>query len=253
VARIRAHFDSVLSELPARDLSSRTAAQRARRAGLLATLRAYRDRGDFPHNYDFPGQLVPYFVDRKTGTLCAVAHLLESTGRRDIVDRVARMNNNVWVSALAGDTALTHWLDDNGLTIAEAARIQVPYAAPAATMPTVVGASLVVGTSLVSSLVNGLTNRDGHGTTRSVVGIVAGVASVGLGTAFFGPLEAPNVGVVATTTGGLSLLIASRGVFRHHRIMVAKRDAERRKREVTPIVTPGTASTGPAIGLNVRF
>ena len=50
VRRIRAHFDSVLAELPARDGSALTAAQRERRAALLAALRAYRDRGEFPHN-----------------------------------------------------------------------------------------------------------------------------------------------------------------------------------------------------------
>ena len=127
VARIRAHFDSVLTELPARELTALTPAKRGRRVAALTTLRAYRTRGDFPHNYDFPGQAVPYFVDRGTGTLCAVAHLLATSGRRDIVDRVARTDNNVWVAALAGDTAFTHWLDANGLTLAEAARIQVPY------------------------------------------------------------------------------------------------------------------------------
>ena len=77
---------------------------------LIATLDAYRDRGLFPRNYDFPGQLMPYFFDRKTGVLCAVAHLLESTGRRDIVDRVAQMNNDVWVAELAPDSAFGTWL-----------------------------------------------------------------------------------------------------------------------------------------------
>jgi hypothetical protein len=131
VQRIRVHFDSVLAELPGRDLSGLTPVQRRKRAVLVTTLQAYRDRGVFPHNYDFPGRAVPYFVDRRTGTLCAVAHLLESTGRRDIVDRVARSDNNVWVPQLARDTAFTAWLDANGLTLAEAARIQVPYVAPA--------------------------------------------------------------------------------------------------------------------------
>jgi len=103
VHRIQAHFDSVLAELSARDVADLTSAQHAARVRLLETLRTYRDRGIFPHNYDFAGRAVPYFVDRKTGTLCAVAHLLASTGRRDIVDRVARTNNNVWVPDLAGD------------------------------------------------------------------------------------------------------------------------------------------------------
>jgi len=130
VQRIQSHFDSVLTELGARDVSALTSSQRSERAALVATLRAYRDRGVFPHNYDFPGTAVPYFVDRKTGTLCAVAHLLESTGRRDIVDRVSAMNNNVRVPDLATDTALAGWLEAHGLTLSEAARIQVPYVGP---------------------------------------------------------------------------------------------------------------------------
>jgi hypothetical protein len=127
IARIRAHFDSVLVELHGRDVTALTAPQRRQRQRLLATLRAYRDAGDFPHNYDFPGQAVPYFVDRETGALCAVANLIASTGRGDIVERVTRANNNVLVPALAGDTAFRAWLDTHGLTLAEAARIQVPY------------------------------------------------------------------------------------------------------------------------------
>src|SRR5262245_8356563 len=112
IARIRAHFDSVLTELSAYDARFSTAPQVARRQSLIATLRGYRARGVFPHNYDF-AEPMPYFVDRKTGTLCAVAFLLESTGRRDIVDRVAQADNNVWVAQLAGDTALGTWLDQN--------------------------------------------------------------------------------------------------------------------------------------------
>ena len=88
VRRIRAHFDSALAELSARDVAELTLKQQATRARLLEILRVYRDRGIFPHNYDFPGRAVPYFIDRKTGTLCAVAHLLASTGRQI---RIARL------------------------------------------------------------------------------------------------------------------------------------------------------------------
>src|SRR5262249_3275472 len=105
IARIRAHLDSVLAELSAARPAGLTTEQAARRAALLAELRAYRDRGAFPHNYDFPGQLVPYFVDRKTGTPCAVADLMTFSGRRDVVDRVARTTNNARVADLRRDGA----------------------------------------------------------------------------------------------------------------------------------------------------
>ena len=143
VQRIRAHFDSVLAELPTHHDPALSAAQRSRRSALLLTLTAYRDAGSFPHNYDFPNQPTPYFVDRKTGVLCAVAHLLESTGRRDIVDRVAQTNNTAYVRELAADTAFVHWLDRQGLTLAEAAWIQIPYMGgpqPDVVTPTATGA-----------------------------------------------------------------------------------------------------------------
>src|SRR5665213_783348 len=101
---VRAHLDSVLRELPQHDVRGLTSAQLAKRSSVLATLRSYRDAGEFPRNYDFKDP-TPYFTDRKTGTLCAVAYLLVSTGRRDIVGRVTRANNNARVHELAGDTA----------------------------------------------------------------------------------------------------------------------------------------------------
>ncbi|HTE43613.1 MAG TPA: hypothetical protein VK636_00105, partial [Gemmatimonadaceae bacterium] len=125
VEKNQMHFDSVLTELSGRDIGALTATQRSNRGTLVRELAAYSRRGVFPHNYDFPGRAVPYFVDRKTGTLCAVGNLLAFTGRRDVVDRVARANNNVWVDQLSADTAFAAWLDANGLTLHEAARIQL--------------------------------------------------------------------------------------------------------------------------------
>jgi hypothetical protein len=124
--RIQAHFDSVLGELRARDVSPLTQTQRARRGRLVEVLSSYRSAGLFPHNYDRPG-LVPTFIDPKTGVRCAVGHLVTVSGRGDIAERVAAADNHVYVVELAADTAFRHWLNDNGLTLAEAARIQVPY------------------------------------------------------------------------------------------------------------------------------
>ena len=59
IRRIRAHFDSVLIELDARDVARLSPDQKHRRAQLVATLAAYRDRGVFPHNYDFPDRAMP--------------------------------------------------------------------------------------------------------------------------------------------------------------------------------------------------
>jgi hypothetical protein len=247
IARIRAHFDSVLTELTAvTESSTLDAPTRARRVALLATLRAYRDRGDFPHNYDFPGRAVPYFVDRGTGTLCAVAHLLASTGRRDIVDRVALANNNVWVAELANDTAFTRWLAHNGLSLAEAARIQVPYMQPetpaqrARNGAFLVGAPVALGSAIITGALNALGNEDGHQRGTRVVGITSGAASLALGTMLLTRSQLPaSVGIATAGIGGLSVALAARATWRHHSLVARQRDVERARRidaAVAPLI-----------------
>jgi hypothetical protein len=257
VQRIRVHFDSVLAELPGRDLSALTPAQRRNRAGLVATLQAYRDRGVFPHNYDFPGQAVPYFVDRKTGTLCAVAHLLESTGRRDIVDRVARADNNVWVPQLAGDTAFAAWLDANGITLAEAARIQVPYeAGPSPAIA--VGVPIVIVSSAATTLWNGLGNRDGHNRFATIFGAVSGMATVGLGAAATsdGDEGIARVGLAAMALGGVATGVAIHTAVSRYRTDFAKREAAKKQTVARAVITPilpAPGKNGAGLAINVSF
>jgi hypothetical protein len=69
---------------------------------------------------------MPFFRDSR-GTLCAMAYLIDRSGRGDLVDRVARTRNNAFIAELAGDPDLRAWLDSVGLTVAEAARIQPQY------------------------------------------------------------------------------------------------------------------------------
>jgi hypothetical protein len=260
IARIRIHFDSVLTSLGSRDVSALSVQQRARRAALFETLRAYQARGVFPHNYDFPGQAVPYFVDRNTGTLCAVAHLLASTGRRDIVDRVARANNNVWVPQLAGDSAFTHWLADNGLTIDEAAFIQVPYVQPvsqaevARNVGFAVAAPFALGGAVATTLWNATSNSDGHRTRVSKIGVISGLATMGLGTAVLSKSEfSPSVGAAGVLMGVTSVALSLRSMNNHSTIM-AQREAEKaRTMAQTAIVPMVDVSNGGSAGLAVSL
>jgi hypothetical protein len=262
VNRIRVHFDSVLASLDSRDVSDLSKGQRARRASLLETLRAYQVRGVFPHNYDFPGQAVPYFVDRKTGTLCAVAHLLASTGRRDIVDRVARADNNVWVPQLAADSAFTRWLDTNGLTLDEAAFIQVPYMQPvsqaevARNVGFAVAAPFALGGAVATTLWNATTNLDGHRTRVSKLGVISGLATVGLSVAVLSKSEF-NQGIAASgiAMGLTSVALSMRSMSNHSTIM-AQREAEKaRTMAQTAVVPMLDVSNGGSAGVavSVRF
>lgn len=260
IRRIRTHFDSVLTGLGSRDLTGLTQEQRARRTSLMTTLRAYQARGVFPHNYDFPGKDVPYFVDRKTGTLCAVAHLLASTGRRDIVDRVAQANNNVLVPQLARDSAFTDWLSDNGITLDEAAFIQVPYAYPvskaevARDVGFAVAAPFALGGAIATTLWNVSSNTDGHRTTVSKIGIISGLATAGLGAAVLSKSEF-NHGVAASSVAvGLTSVALSLRSMRNHSTIMAAREAEKaRTMAQTAVVPIVDMSNGGSAGFAVTM
>ena len=266
VRRIRAHFDSVMRELPAQSSATLTPSQRSRRTALLTTLRAYRDAGAFPHNYDFPSQPTPYFVDRKTGVLCAVAHLLESTGRRDIVDRVATASNNVYVAELSGDTAFVHWLDVNGLTLAEAARIQVPYfggPAPRVDEPNsgnvsyTIGSAIAISGSIATSLWTTRGNADGHRRLSNVAGFAASAASLGLGLAAAADRSAPRaVAPLTLLAGGASAFLSARGLLRYRAYRTAQREAALRSKvggvSISPIL-PTAGVSGAGVAVRIAF
>ena len=259
IRRIRTHFDSVLTGLAARDLQTLGPQQVTRRRALMATLRAYRARGVFPHNYDFPGQTIPYFVDRKTGTLCAVAHLLESTGRRDIVERVARANNNVRVAQLAGDSAFTRWLDTNGIMLDEAAFIQMPYA-PVTTpaemkrqVAFVAVAPFALGGALITSGFNMLGNADGHRTTMSRVGMISGLTTTVMGSVVMAKTDLAGISASSIAIGLTSVALSVRSM-RNHSIIVAEREAEgvrsAAQTSFAPLLSP---SNGGSAGLAVSM
>ena len=264
IRRIRIHFDSVLADLSAKDLSTLSDAQRARRAAVITTLRTYRDRGVFPHNYDFPGQAVPYFVDRKTGTLCAVAHLLASTGRRDIVDRVSKADNNVLVPQLAGDTALSSWLSANGLTLEEAAHIQVPYTRPVSNAEVAREVALVIVSpfalagSAITSISNLRGNSDGHRRWVNAIGIASGLTTVLVGARvavsdISG--DAPSIGGALAAIGTTSTALSVRGIRRHRSIAESQREAAKRaiaQTTMSPIVTLGSHPTA-GVGVSMKF
>ncbi|MDB4899234.1 MAG: hypothetical protein JWN53_1042 [Gemmatimonadetes bacterium] len=264
VHRIQAHFDSVVVELAAAATPlTLNESQRTRRTALTATLRAYRDRGVFPHNYEFPGRAVPYFVDSRTGTLCAVAHLLASTGRRDIVERVAWTDNNAWVSQLAGDTAFSAWLTANGITLAEAARIQVPYMIDSPTPEqrsrnavfAIVG-PLAIGGTVMSSILNTHDNADGHSRAANVVGFVSGLATAGMGFVSAGKPGVPMVASAAgAVLGSVGLALSTRAMHRHN-VLASEAEAARAHRAVETSVAPfvGTGrDVGAGVAVTVRF
>ncbi len=260
---VRRHLDSVLVELRANQVERSNDVRQARRARLLDELGAYRNRGAFPHNYDFPGQLVPYFRDRETGALCAVGALLAFTGRSDIVDRVASQDNNVRVAALAGDTAFRRWLDDNGLTLAEAARIQVAYVYTPTTPQFVGTAAVLVASPLAAvasfgtSIANLQSMDAGPGAGFTKFGIVSGSISLATGIAL---MHSPDIrgswGRASTALGALSLTTATwSSVHRRNALSDAKRNASGAAVALVPTVDFSRGNDEPRLGgaLSIRF
>lgn len=258
----RMHDDSVIVELSATDVSGLSANQRFRRTALLKELHAYRERGAFPHNYDFPGQLVPYFVDRKTGALCAVANLLAATGRRDVVERVARTNNNVWVQELAGDSTFRGWLSENGLTIEEAARIQLPMTTQTSMMSTTKGRSaaialgvtgLAAGTGvIVTSLWNASGNSDGHLSKVSKFGMASGIIASAAGLGLMSSQETRTAGMYTLGAAITSVALSARSMTNHNTIAAAD-EAKKRSLAQVNVAPMVSVTNGGSAGMSMSL
>jgi hypothetical protein len=212
VARLRAHFDTVMRELLAADVSHLTGEQRAARLRNVRELWLYRERGRFPQNAYHPGRRVPYFVGAN-GEMCAVGHLIARSGRIDIVERIARTRNNATIGELAGDPALLAWLDSNGLTLAEAARIQPQYGyypPPPPPRPALdrryAVASVIAGAfGGAAAVLNAPARRAPRSSVwREVIGLGAGGAGIALAATHWTDDSAPRALVVANGSIGLA-------------------------------------------------
>ncbi|HEX8695336.1 MAG TPA: hypothetical protein VF746_23190 [Longimicrobium sp.] len=259
-ARVQAHLDGALARLRARDVSALTPAQRAARARAVERLQRYRDAGRFPHNHDFPGRRVPYFVDRH-GTPCAMAYLIAASGRGDLVRRVAATRNNARVRELAGDAELVAWLEENGLTLEEAARVQPEYACGFATPcpePEEENHDYEIATA-ASGVVNGamiaLNLPGSRGVGRGALAVATGLASVGLGMAGAHgdagiPYVAFNFGIGSVAAAlGLQTLTGRNGADTALRREIRLAPG----RDLTLSATPLASTRGAGVNLNLRF
>jgi hypothetical protein len=260
VARLRAHFDSVDAELRLSTALPLTPAQRTVRTPLIGWLREYRAAGRFPRNDRSPDRAMPFFRDSR-GVLCAMAYLIDRSGRRDLVDRVASTRNNAFIRELAGDPELRTWLDSLGLSVAEAARIQPSYEFPPGEPPpgepeeSAVSASyaltsiLVSGTSLATVGVTAIAPSQ----TAGWAGLIAGSAGLIAGAVKVD--EAGTTDDVATAN-----IIAGGGalMFGLYRLLTprlsgpmdgpaSEASGEDRKLSISPLVMPSAHK--PRIGL----
>ncbi|MFQ3319940.1 MAG: hypothetical protein ACI8UR_002272 [Natronomonas sp.] len=123
--RIREHLRRTETALRDAEHDHLTPLQRRRRERHLNRLTAYRRRGEFPTNRS-DHERVPLFVG-SDGTPCALAHLMLEAGHENFVESVLAEDPTVRIETLPDDHPVVEWVEANGLTKTEAARIQPTY------------------------------------------------------------------------------------------------------------------------------
>ena len=216
VRRIQEHLLDVERALRGRSTDALSAAQQERRNTALNWLREYRERGEFPHNHTHGDGRVPVFVDEH-GTPCAVAYLLQRSGRESLVSEVASTDNNVYAWELADDPHFSEWLDETGLTLAEAARIQPSYGdgrciciVDSASRTWRYVAPFAAGSLIAGHVVNGATQPGAW--ERTAVGAINGafaVAHAGLAVNAVRELEDRSIGAELSVAVNSALAIVS--------------------------------------------
>ncbi len=260
VFRLRNHFDSVDIELKSRDISGLTDVQRARRARLASWLRDYRNAGAFPKNDKF-GYAVPFFRDTE-GTLCAMAYLIDRSGRKDIVDKVAKTRNNAYISELVDDPALVAWLDSSGLSAAEAGRIQPSYGGGGGLIlddehDNVDGDFALAALGLSSaSLATTALNVARPSYLSGVLGVVFGTASIIVAADHFDSNRGTDR--VATATAALGAVSIGAGIYGFLEARRHERERDRwgspRRQRHSMLISPdvGIRRDAPTVGLLVH-
>jgi hypothetical protein len=226
---VRAHLDSAERELRRAPVTGLTLSQRAARARAIDRLHGYWVRGVFPQNTDFPDERVPYFIDG-AGTRCAMAHLIEQAGDAKFVARVAATQNNARIRDLQGDPELLAWLDGNGITVAEAARIQPAYGCegvarppcpgfptlPSGAQPVSTGYKMTtgmsVGVDVLAVALNGLARTSLSPTVTGAIGIATGVLGIAVGAPNFD--ESGSRRTFGFVNAGAGAVSAAIGVYR---------------------------------------
>ncbi|MEO5989864.1 MAG: hypothetical protein ABIU54_04385 [Candidatus Eisenbacteria bacterium] len=215
IARVRHHLEGAEGILVSRDDATFSESQRAARARCVANLRAYIQRGVFPHNHQVVGRRTPVFVDEH-GTRCAMAFLIERSGEPEMVARIARTRNLARIRDLAGDASLASWLVRNGITLDEAARIQPTYdgAEPDGGPDAGVWAASALGLGMASTGVGinlSIGKSESARNTRGLLGVALGIAGVGLGSPGLAHGGAARVfGAVDAATGIAAIALGFR-------------------------------------------
>jgi len=124
--RIQFHLSQVLEYLSEADLSKLNNVQKENRKKTIQHLRQYQERALFPKNDVLPMRN-PIFKDQHQ-TTCAVAHLLEQTGKQEVVNLIQQESNFAFIDKLSKDyPQINKWANEHGFRLEELALIQPGY------------------------------------------------------------------------------------------------------------------------------
>ena len=99
--------------------------QKVNRTHIADLLHEYAMKGEYPKNYDYPGERAPCFID-KDKTICAVGYLIEQTEGLEVAQSI----NETYQYADIFEMDLEFiegWAIKNGLSLEECAIIQPTY------------------------------------------------------------------------------------------------------------------------------
>ena len=99
--------------------------QVSNRTHLADLLHEYAIKGEFPKNYDYPGERAPCFID-KDNNICAVGYLIEQTEGQVVAEAINEKFQYADIYEMNQEQIQT-WATKNGLTLQEVAIIQPTY------------------------------------------------------------------------------------------------------------------------------
>jgi hypothetical protein len=126
-ARVFARAPEIRVAVPSVDRATIKRLLIERRAHNLASFRAYRKAGVYPHNLTRAGAL-NVWLDNE-GHLCAAATMIDKDGKHDLVMKTAETNNQIRLLDVI-DGPLMDWMLTSGFTVEEIDRIQAPMIEP---------------------------------------------------------------------------------------------------------------------------
>jgi hypothetical protein len=216
----------------------------AHRADQILHLHAYGEAGQFPHNETVAPSL--HMFKDAAGRLCAVANLVQTDGRADLVDTTVREHNDLAIADVHGGPMMD-WILTSGLTQEELVRIQLPapmYTAkprPRVAPPSPATWNMAENEPMSEVRMNAAVARHVVEVERELLASSAKSLDVAVQRFIAGPSpDAANQPVLAPVTVSVAPASTTAAPTASHSVGIVPR--KRAPRAIDPTVSPGQTS-----------